>query len=159
MNRIVTLLAEERILLDLAPRSRRGLFETTARLFADRPGLTATTVAQGLEAREALGSTAIGQGIALPHARVAGLRQPLAAFLRLRLPIAFDAPDDKPVSLVLVLLMPERTTETHLQLLAEAAEMFCDRDFRSQLRERSDAAGVHRAFAEWRVVTWRAIAA
>ena len=74
-----------------------------------------------LFAREKLGSTGLGQGIAIPHGRIKGLKDALGAFVRPRQPIPFDAPDGKPVSLVFVLLVPEQATEKHLQILSELA--------------------------------------
>ncbi len=99
-----------------------------------------------------MGSTGLGQGFALPHARIKGLRQPLAAFIRLSVPIPFASPDGKPVSELLALLVPEQATEAHLQILAEAAQIFGDRRFREQLRHQGDAASVVRAFADWPAV-------
>ena len=149
MNLLTGLLTPERVRIDLETSARGRLFELAGRLFAAYPGLDEARVVESLEGREKLGSTGVGQGVALPHARVKGLREPLAAFVRLRLPIPFDAPDGKPVSLVFILLVPEHATEAHLQLLAEAAQMFCDRRFREQLRQQTDVAGVIRAFADW----------
>lgn len=152
MNLIAPLLSPERIRIDLDANTRSRVFEEVGQLFAAHAGLDATRVAESLAVREALGSTGLGQGFALPHARVKGLRQPLAAFIRLSLPIPFDAPDGKPVSELLVLLVPEQATEAHLQLLADAAQMFGDRRFRDHLRKQSDAASVVQAFADWPVI-------
>ena len=149
MNLIAPLLAPECIRINLDANTRSRLFEEVGQLFAAHAGLDATRVVESLAARENLGSTGLGQGFALPHARVKGLRQPLAAFVRLSLPIPFDAPDGKPVSELLVLLVPEQATEAHLQLLADAAQMFGDRRFRDHLRNQNDAASVVQAFADW----------
>ena len=92
------------------------------------------TVFDSLSAREKLGSTGLGQGIAIPHGRIKGLTRSarrLRAPARARSP--FDAPDGKPVSQVFVLLVPEHATDLHLQLLSELAQMFCERAFREQL--------------------------
>ena len=102
-----------------------------------------------LFAREKLGSTGLGQGIAIPHGRIKGLDHTLAAFVRPRQPIPFDAPDGKPVGQIFVLLVPEQATEEHLQLLSELAGMFTERSFRDQLAATSDAKGLHRLFATW----------
>lgn len=149
MNLIAPLLCPERIRIDLDAGTRHRVFEEAGQIFAMAPGLDATQVARALAERELLGSTGLGQGFALPHARVKGLRQPQAAFMRLHLPIHFHAPDGKPVSDLLILLVPEHATEDHLQLLAEAAQMFGDRRFRDHLRNQGDAAGVQQAFADW----------
>jgi PTS system nitrogen regulatory IIA component len=149
MNRISAVLSVERVRIALDAGTKGRVFEEAGQLFAGCDGLDASRVAASLAAREQLGSTGLGQGIALPHARVKGLRQALAAFMRLRPPIPFDAPDGKPVSEILVLLVPEQATETHLQLLAEVAEMFGARRFRDHLRSQSDAASVCQAFRDW----------
>ena len=149
MNLISPLLSPERILIDVDANTRSRVFEQVGQLFAAHTGLDATSVVESLTVREALGSTGLGQGFALPHARVKGLRLPLAAFMRLSLPIPFDSPDGKPVSELLVLLVPEQATEAHLQLLADAAQMFGDRRFRDHLRNQNDAASVCQAFADW----------
>ncbi|MDQ6618113.1 MAG: PTS sugar transporter subunit IIA, partial [Pseudomonadota bacterium] len=102
-----------------------------------------------LSAREKLGSTGLGQGIAIPHGRIKGLAEAQGAFARLAAPIEFEAPDGKPVHQVFVLLVPEHATEQHLQLLSELAQMFSDRDFRDQLRTADSAAGLHSLFHNW----------
>lgn len=149
MNLVAPLLSPECIRIDLDASARSRVFEEVGQLFSAHAGLDAIRVVESLMAREKLGSTGLGQGFALPHARVKGLRQPLAAFIRLSLPIPFDAPDGKPVSELLVLLVPEQATEAHLQLLAEAAQMFGNRRFRDHLRNQNDAASVYQAFADW----------
>ena len=153
MNLIATLLSPERIRIDLQANTKSGVFAEAGQLFAGSPGLDATQVAESLATREKMGSTGLGHGIALPHARVKGLRQPQAAFMRLRPAIPFDAPDGKPVSDLLILLVPEQATEAHLQLLAEAVQMFGDRRFRDHLRNQGDAAGVHQAFVDWPAIS------
>jgi PTS system nitrogen regulatory IIA component len=149
MNQVASSLSTERILIDLTASGKAQLFADAGRLFAAQGGLDPAQVAASLMAREKLGSTGLGQGVAIPHARVKGLRQAHAAFIRLRPAIAFDAPDGKPVSEVLILLVPEQATEMHLQMLSEAAQMFSDRGFRDHLRDQRDVAGVWRAFADW----------
>lgn len=149
MNPIAPLLCPERIRIDLGASTRSRVFEEVGQIFAATSGLDAVHVAKALAERELLGSTGLGHGIALPHARVKGLHQPLAAFMRLCSPIPFETPDGKPVSDLLVLLVPEHATEAHLELLAEVAQIFADQRFRDHLRDQGDAAGVQQAFAAW----------
>ncbi len=149
MNAVAQLLAPEDILLDLDVSTKQRVFEEVGRLFDRRHRLAQTLVVESLNARERLGSTGLGQGVAIPHARIKHLRQAVAAFVRLKLPIPFDAPDGKPVSGMLILLVPEQATEQHLQLLAEVAQMFCDRSFRDQIRNCVDTASVCKLFATW----------
>jgi PTS system nitrogen regulatory IIA component len=149
MNSIAQLLSPEDVLLDLDVSTKKRVFEEVGRLLERRHGLAQTQVVESLSAREKLGSTGLGQGVALPHARIKHLQQAVAAFVRLKLPIPFEAPDGKPVSEMLVLLVPEHATEEHLQLLAEVAQMFCDRSFREQLRMGVDASSICQLFADW----------
>jgi PTS system nitrogen regulatory IIA component len=149
MNRVASILSPERIRIDLTESAKAQLFEDAGKLFASHGGLDPALVVESLAAREKLGSTGLGQGVAIPHARLQGLVQAHAAFIRLRPAIFFDAPDGKPVSEFLILLVPEHATEIHLQTLAEAAQMFNDRRFRDHLRNQGDAEGVWRVFAEW----------
>lgn len=155
MNQIAPLLCPQRIRLDLDIRDKDRVFAQAGRIFADHVGLDAAGVAESLAARESLGSTALGQGIAFPHARIKGLREPLAAFMRLRQPLPFDAPDSNPVAELFVLLVPQQATEAHLQLLAEAAQMFGDLYFHDRLRRQKDVDGVYQAFADWPTVAPR----
>jgi PTS system nitrogen regulatory IIA component len=149
-NAIAAILTPADILLDVDVPTKNRALEEAARHVAARHGLANDGVHASLVEREKFGSTALGRGIAIPHARVTGLSQPIAAFVRLKWAIAFDAPDGRPVSDMLCLLVPRRATEAHLLLLAEVAEMFCDKSFREELRSRVHAADVHEAFVRWR---------
>jgi nitrogen PTS system EIIA component len=149
VNQIAQLLPESNILLDLEATSKKRLFEQVGQLFEDRAQLARSIVFDSLFARERLGSTGLGQGIAIPHGRIKGLERALAAFVRPRQPIPFDAPDGKPVGQVFVLLVPEHATEEHLQLLSELAGMFSERAFRERLASASDSASLHRLFSTW----------
>jgi PTS system nitrogen regulatory IIA component len=91
----------------------------------------------------------LGQGIAIPHGRLKGLKSAVGCFIRLAQPVPFDAPDGKPVNLMFVLLVPEAATEHHLQLLSELAQMFSDREFRDQVATATDPAAVHQIFSSW----------
>ena len=152
MNRIAPLLTPARIRLDLDVSSRSRLFEEAGQLFAADLDLDAEHITESLSNRETLGSTGLGQGMALPHARIKGLPQPVAAFVRLSPPIPFEAPDGKPVSDLLFLLVPEQSTEVHLRLVAEAAQMFGDRRFRDHLRQQGEVAGAYQAIVDWPVI-------
>jgi PTS system nitrogen regulatory IIA component len=149
MSQIADLLPASSILLDLDAGTKSRLFDAVGTLFETQRGLVRSSVVDSLMAREKLGSTGLGQGIAIPHGRIKGLKNALGAFVRLRTPIDFDAPDGKPVGHVFVLLVPEHATEQHLQLLSELAQMFSERRFREQLGSAPDAAKLHALFAQW----------
>ena len=149
MNQIAQLLPLDNIVVDLDASSKKRVFEQAGLLFENHHGIARAQVFDSLFAREKLGSTGLGQGIAIPHGRIKGLKEALGAFLRLATPVQFDAPDGKPVSLIFVLLVPEAATEHHLQLLSELAQMFSDRTFREQLTAAADSAALQKIFAAW----------
>jgi PTS system nitrogen regulatory IIA component len=149
MNQIAELLLLANIALDLDVASKSRLFEAAGALFAASSGLDATTVSASLAAREKLGSTGLGQGIAIPHGRIKGLKEARGAFLRLKQPVPFDAPDGKPVSQVFVLLVPEQATDLHLQLLSELAQMFSEKAFRERLAAATSADDLVNLFRQW----------
>jgi nitrogen PTS system EIIA component len=144
---LAALLTPADVLLGIDASTKERAFEEIARFIAGRHGLPEADVHARLVEREKIGSTRLGFGVAIPHARVEGLSRPIAAFVRTRFPISFGAPDDKPVSDMLILLVPPEVADEHLQLLAEVAELFADRKLRENLRARSDAAAVHALIA------------
>ena len=91
----------------------------------------------------------MGQGIAIPHGRIKGLKEAIGGFLRLQSPVQFEAADGKPVNLAFVLLVPEAATELHLQILSELAQMFSEKSFREKLLFAADAASIHALFVNW----------
>ena len=149
MNLIAALLPASNIVVDLDVHSKTQFFATIGDLFERSAGLPQASVAASLAAREKLGSTGLGQGIAIPHGRIPRLRDAVGAFARLRAPIAFDAPDGKPVDQLFVLLVPEHATDQHLQLLSELAQMFSEAEFRDRLTAAPDAHAVAEVFRNW----------
>ena len=149
MNLITKLLPPSNILLDLEVTSKKRLFEQAGLLFENNQGIARSLVFDSLFARERLGSTGLGQGVAIPHGRIKGLREPVGAFVRLSTAVAFDSPDGKPVSLLFVLLVPEHATELHLQILSELAQMLGDRELRERLASDADPGDLHQTIALW----------
>jgi nitrogen PTS system EIIA component len=149
MNLIAKLLTVDNVVVDLDASSKKRVFEQAGLLFENHHGIARSAVYDALFAREKMGSTGLGLGIAIPHGRIKGLKQAQGAFLRLATPVQFDAPDGQPVSLIFVLLVPEAATEHHLQLLSELAQMFSDKVFREQLIAAPDAAAVLALFTQW----------
>jgi len=144
MNHLSRILPAGNIVLDMNATSKKRAFEQAGLLFENHHGLARTVVFDSLFARERLGSTALGQGVAVPHGRVKGLEQPLAAFIRLAQPVAFDAPDGQPVTMLMCLLVPETATQQHLDILAELAQLMSNKALREGLATESDPAEVHR---------------
>ncbi len=125
----------ERVSCSNSARSKKRILEKVGRLLASAvPDLTQDMVFDKLLERERLGSTGLGQGIALPHARMPGVEQACGAFLQLEIAADFDAIDQQPVDLVFALLVPEEATQKHLQLLATLASLLSDKIFCNQLR-------------------------
>ena len=148
MNPLSKLLAADQVLLDLDASSKKRVFEQAGMLFESRLGLARSIIFDSLFAREKLGSTGLGQGVAIPHGRIKGLKQAAGAFLRLAQPVPFDSPDGRPVNLLFVLLVPEQATEQHLQILSELAQRFSDRSFREKLQAAADPAAVLTLFLD-----------
>ncbi len=138
MSQIAQLLPRENIVLALDATSKKRVFEHAGLLFENNQGIARSTVFDSLFAREKLGSTGLGLGVAIPHGRIKGLKEACGAFLRLTTPVPFDSPDGKPVSLLFVLLVPEHANEQHLQILSALAERFSDRPCREALSAAED---------------------
>jgi nitrogen PTS system EIIA component len=149
MNPVGELLALDDVRLDLDVSNKTQLLEQVAALLATRHGLSKTFILESLTAREQLGSTGVGHGVAIPHARMSQCAVPAAAFVRAKLAIPFDAPDGKPVSVFLGLIVPNKASEQHLQLLATAAGMLSDRIFRDKLKTSTDPRIVRELLAAW----------
>ena len=135
---LASLLAVDRIACLDDAGDRDEVLEAAARLIAAGTDVAAGDVADGLRRRERMGSTAIGDGVAIPHGRGAAFPQARAAFLRLRPGVAFDAADGAPVDLVFAMAVPEHYTHHHLMLLSELAEIFSDGNVRDALRSADD---------------------
>ncbi|HWS76382.1 MAG TPA: PTS sugar transporter subunit IIA [Quisquiliibacterium sp.] len=149
MNRISRLLPSTNVVVDLSVTSKKRLFEQAGLLFENNHGIERGKVFDSLFARERLGSTGLGEGVAIPHGRIKGLGEALAAVVRLSDPIPFDAPDGQPVRLLVFLLVPEHATEEHLELLSELAELLSDRSIRESLMDCDDPAKMHRILDTW----------
>lgn len=149
MNRLATILPASNVLVNVDASSKKRAFETAGLLFENHHSIARAMVTDNLFARERLGSTGLGHGVAIPHGRIKGLKNPLAAALRVQQPIPFDAPDDEPVSLLIFLLVPEAATQRHLEILSEIAELLSDRELRERMKAAEDAEALHRLIADW----------
>jgi nitrogen PTS system EIIA component len=149
MNQISKILLPDNILLDTESTSKKRVFERVGLLFENNQQIARSQVFDSLFAREKLGSTGLGQGVAIPHGRIAKLRDATAAFVKTSHPIPFDAPDGLPVDLIFVLLVPERATDLHLQILGELAQMFSDTQFRNRMIACEDTTSIYQLFNDW----------
>ena len=147
MTPIAQLLSPEDIRLDVEVPTKGRLLEEIGRHMERQHGLHQDWVVQSLARREQVGSTGVGEGVAIPHARVRELNRILAAYLRLRMPIPFGAPDGQPVTHIIVLLVPKEAADEHLQVLAAVTRLFSDRRFRERLEACGDTQQVLASFA------------
>ena len=139
---IAEVIRPEHVGVGLKAADKGQLIEALGRQAAAATGLDVAAVTGALAARERLGSTGLGRGFALPHARLAGLDRFFAAFVRLAKPIEYDAIDGKPVDLVCLLLMPAAAGNEHLAALAAISRPMRDAEFVSRLRRAGSAAAL-----------------
>lgn len=149
MSSLETILPPERTLFDVPGGSKKRVLEFFSTFIAQNtPSLDSQEVFARLIARERLGSTGIGNGVAIPHARSPHCKAPIAGFLKLTEPVDFDAIDGEPVDLVFVLLVPEEADAAHLTLLAQLAGIMNDVDTRTRLRRSSSQRDLHDSLIE-----------
>lgn len=149
MNQIAPLLDPQSVLLDQHFPDKETLFQHAGQLFASRYGTKPAEVFASLVERERLGSTALGHGVAIPHGRIKGLARAAGALYRIAPPLAFDAPDDQPVSLCFILLVPKNANDVHLQILGELAQLFGDAAMRERMLGATSAAELHTLLETW----------
>jgi PTS system nitrogen regulatory IIA component len=137
---ISDLLSPERIRFDVKSSSKKRLLELISEELArNSDEFTKREIFESLCARERLGSTGLGRGVAIPHGRIKGSQHVEASFIRLKKPLPYDAADGEPVDLLFCLAVPEDCGEDHLKLLAQVAELFSDPEMLAMLREAEDA--------------------
>lgn len=149
MSLITKILAPGNVFLDLEMGSKKRVFEHVGILFENSHGIARSVIFDSLFAREKLGSTGLGQGVAIPHGRIKGLKEATCAFVRLKEPIPYDAPDGLPVSLICALLVPANATDLHLQILSELAQLFSDKQIREALMQEADPVAAWKLISTW----------
>ncbi len=150
MQALAELLTPERTACHVPGLSTKRLFESLARIISDDlPELSYEDVFDQLIAREKLGSTGLGRGIAIPHCRIANCSKPLGSLLSLEDPVDFDAPDNQPVDLLFVLLVPDEAHQEHLDILAHVAGLFSQDEFCQALREAGDNQALYDIATGW----------
>jgi nitrogen PTS system EIIA component len=146
---IEDILSPERITARADVTSKKSVLELLAELIAqDTPSITQAEIFDSLCARERLGSTGLGHGVAIPHGRLKGSRDTLGAFVQLQKGVDYDAVDQQPVDLLFALLVPEESTNEHLQVLAQLAEMFSDSERLRKLRRAYSAEALYKLLRE-----------
>ena len=149
MNQLSKLLPLANIAVNCDARDKSAALDAAATIFAAATGIDREKIRESLAAREALGSTGLGQGVAIPHGRVRGLKRAMAAIVRLSMPVSFEAPDGRPVGLLVALLVPENATQEHLEVLSELAQMLSDRELRLALMTEPTPAAVRGRICAW----------
>ncbi len=145
--KITDVIGPDRVIVGLRPADKTQLLQELAGRAASALKLDRRMIFDALQARENLGSTGLGKGFALPHARLDGLREPFALFVRLGRPIDFAAIDDKPIDLVILLLTPTNGSTQHLATLAAVSRPLRDDLFVQRLRQAPDPAALHTLLA------------
>ncbi|WP_263260403.1 PTS IIA-like nitrogen regulatory protein PtsN [Pseudomonas sp. RIT-PI-S] len=144
MIRLEQILTPGRSQVNVPGGSKKRVLEQIATLICqDLPDVKQQDVLAALIARERLGSTGFGNGIAIPHCRLANCQSPMSALLHLAAPVDFDAIDGAPVDLIFVLLVPEAATDAHLELLRQIASMLDRKDVRDRLRSAQDSQALY----------------
>jgi len=147
---LVDLLSPSRVQCGLGVTSKKRLLDSLSGLLADGQGAELERqIYDSLCARERLGSTGLGHGVAIPHGRTPVLGTAVGAFVRLAEPVDFGAIDGQPVDLVFALAVPEHFNNQHLLLLSQLAELFSDPTMASSLREARDAAAIYSLLSDW----------
>ena len=131
------------VTLRVSAANKRQVLGVIADVAARAFGVDADEALEGLIEREAAGSTGVGQGVAIPHARLSGVDRVRAVFMRLETPVAFGAVDDKPVDLLVALFAPKDADSSHLRALARVSRMMRQPELREQLRQARSADAVH----------------
>ncbi len=149
MIRLETILTPARSLVNVPGGSKKRVLEQIANLVAkDIPDLDVQDIFENLIAREKLGSTGFGNGIAIPHCRLNGCQAPISAVLHLAAAVDFDAIDGAPVDLLFVLLVPEAATDEHLELLRQIASMLDRADVRERLRQAQSSESLYQVVVD-----------
>jgi nitrogen PTS system EIIA component len=136
----------------IAPRAsapnKRQVLSVVADIAARNFGLDAGVVLEALSEREAAGSTGVGHGVAVPHARLAGVERIRGVFVRLDQPVEFGAIDDRPVDLIFALFAPLESSTEHLRSLARVSRLLRQADLREQLRQARTPDAIHALLAQ-----------
>lgn len=136
---ISALLSPQRIFLDTEISSKKKLLELISEIVAEQTESSESCIFNSLLNRERLGSTGLGLGFAVPHARLSSLDKTMACFFRLKQAINFEAPDNLPVDLVFTIIIPQEATEEHLMILSSLASIFSKTDVCEAIRKASSS--------------------
>ncbi len=149
MNRLIQILPVTNVAVGVQATSKKRAFEQAGLVFENHQGIARSLVTDNLFTRERLGSTGLGHGVAIPHGRIKGLKNPVAAILRVDEPIPFESADEQPVTLLIFLLVPENANQRHLEILSEIAELLSDKATREALQSAETPEALYGLVARW----------
>ena len=149
MGYLFKLLPINNIKVDVDLSSKRRVFDEAGLLFEESLGISRQHVFEAFLEREKMGSTALGNGIAIPHGRIDSLKKSTSAFIRSSNGIPFEAPDNNPVFLFFFLMVPSNATEMHLQILSELSQLFGTQTVVKKIKESRDPKVIHQIFSDW----------
>jgi len=151
---LTELITPERIACGVDAQSKKRALEHLSEVISSTEDtISSNDVFDSLLARERLGGTGVGHGVAIPHGRLKDNSHTLGAFIKLEKGVDYDAADHQPVDLLFALLVPKESTDEHLQILAQLAKMFSNEDFRQKLREANSNETIHRLLSDWSETT------
>ncbi len=148
---LADIISPDRVISNVQAKSKKRAFETISDVIASNADVSmgANDIFDSLIARERLGTTAIGHGIAIPHGRIKESSKTIGAFVQLSDGVDCDALDDQAVKLIFAVLVPENTNEEHLQLLARLAQMFKNSELREKLLAAQDNKTLYDLLVHW----------
>lgn len=147
---LTDLITPERIACSVDAQSKKRALEYLSEIISSTEDtISSNDVFESLLARERLGGTGVGHGVAIPHGRLKDNSLTLGAFIKLQNGVDYDAADRQPVDLMFALLVPKESTDEHLQVLAQLAKIFSNGDFRKQLREATSSDEVYQLLLSW----------
>lgn len=149
MNCLTKILPIENIILDVFVTCKKHVFEKAGLILEKSSGISSEIIIENLLAREYLGSTGLGGGVAIPHGCVKGLKESLAAFIRLKTPIPFESPDNQDVSLLIFLLVQEQAGQQDLEILSEISQLLSNYSSRKCLEIENDIITLHKHLTQW----------
>lgn len=147
---LTDLITTERIACDVNAQSKKRALELLSEIISSTEDtISSNDIFESLLARERLGGTGVGHGVAIPHGRLKDNDHTLGAFIKLQQGVDYDAADHQPVDLLFALLVPRESTDEHLQVLAQLAKMFSNHDFREKLRAANSPEQIHQLLTNW----------
>ncbi len=149
MNKLSSILKVDQVLLGAKASSKKRVFEQASLLLESKSGIARSKIFNSLFSREKLGSTGLGNGVAIPHGRIEGLKEAFSIVLYLDKPISFDANDDKLVEILIFLLVPIDANQKHLEIFSDVAEMLSDPKFISELKSSKTSEVLHNKLCSW----------